>query len=74
MKIGEQPRLRYVRDGHRYIVMLGDDRAGFVAQTGDKMWNAVTTFMSKQRNFSTRAKAGAWLQSDLQAAIARGDV
>jgi hypothetical protein len=72
-EIRAMSKLSYRRDGERYIVMLGDDRAGFVRRQDDGKWNAADTFMAKQRNFPTRSKAGAWLAKELESAIARGD-
>jgi hypothetical protein len=69
------PPPKFVRDGERYIVMCGDDRAGFVRQGVVRgSWNAVDTFMAKSRWFPTREKAGAWLAKELAAAIKRGDI
>jgi hypothetical protein len=76
------PSPKFVRDGERYIVMCGDDRAGFVRKWHSMLaegrsvrvsWNAVDTFMVKSRWFPTREKAGAWLAKELAAAIERGD-
>jgi hypothetical protein len=74
MKIGEQPKIRYKSDGERYIVMLGDNRAGFVRKRDDGRWNAADTFMRKHRDFPTRTKAAAWLQKETEKAIAAGEL
>jgi hypothetical protein len=77
------PPPKFLRDGERYIVMCGDDRAGFVRKGHSTLaegqpvrvsWNAVDTFMVKSRWFPTREKAGAWLAKELAAAIKRGDI
>ena len=56
------------------IVMFGDDRAGFVRKRDDGRWNPADTFMRKSRNFDTRSKAGAWLQKEIEHAIAAGEL
>lgn len=74
MKLGEKPQLHYRRDGERYIVMLGNDRAGFCRQQDDGRWSAADTFMAKTHTFKTRRQAGAWLQKETERAIAAGDL
>ena len=68
------PPPKFRRDEDRYIVMCGDDRAGFVRQMDDKRWHATDTFMRKSRNFDTRAKAADWLARELRAAIDHGEI
>lgn len=74
MKIGEKPKLRYQNDGVRYIVMLGDDRAGFVAYRAGEGWHASDTFMRKSRLFKTRKAAGEWLKKETERAIKAGEL
>lgn len=74
-KIGENARITFVVDAlDRYIVMLGDDRAGFVRRNEYGLWNAADTFMKKSRNFKTRREAGEWLRRETERAIAKGEL
>jgi hypothetical protein len=55
------------KDGPRYIVYgreggSGTERLGFIAKDG-KWWNAVDTTMEHSRDFATRERAIAWLQT-----------
>ena len=85
-KLGEKPKIRFERDGERYIVMLGDDRIGFVRSyfppsrirrgraSVSAQWNATDTFMRKSQNFPTRRAAGDWLQKETERAIRAGEI
>jgi hypothetical protein len=77
------PPPKFLRDGERYIVMCGDDRAGFVRKGEQPLhagraphiaWNAVDTTMAKSRWFRTRSQAAAWCRRELAAAIERGEI
>jgi len=63
------PDVRYLSDNDRYIVMCGDDRAGFVRKTVAGEWSAVDTTMEKSKTFRTRRGAGEWLRRELEKAI-----
>ncbi len=70
----EPAKIRFQPSGERYIVMLGDDRAGFVRKKPNGKWNAADTSMSKIRDFPTRRAAGVWLRSEAESAIRRGEL
>jgi hypothetical protein len=71
-KLGAEPKIKFKRDGERYIVFLGDDRIGFVRKTASYAWNAADTFMEKSVNRVTRIAAAAWLRREFQRAVREG--
>lgn len=73
-KIGAEPKVAFKRDGERYIVYLGDDRIGFVAQQEDERWNAVDTLMAKTATTITRRAAADWLGREYKRAVREGKI
>ena len=55
----QQPaELKFRRGDGMYVVMLGDERIGFVERQGDGGWKAVDTYMAWTQRYKTRARAG----------------
>lgn len=59
MTEAEPPKAKFRRgDGGMYVVMLGDERIGFVERLVTGKWKAVDTFMEWTRQYKTRDRAG----------------
>ena len=61
-KLGETPKIKYVRKGDGYEVYLGDDRIGFVKRVVSSTWRAVDTTGLLSFNAATRGEAAGYLR------------
>lgn len=61
-KLGDAPKIKFVRESERYIVYLGDDRIGSVKRIDSKTWLTVSARMGDSITRDTRGYAAAWLR------------
>jgi hypothetical protein len=58
----DEMTVTYKADGDRYIVMMGNDRIGFLRKDIRGSWHATDSAMDQSMVFATRTAASKWLQ------------
>jgi hypothetical protein len=62
------------RDGERYVVLLGDDRIGFVRRADNGTWNHVDTTMAHSGYAKTRERSGQLLRRRYERMVRDGEI
>ena len=68
----DDKKVIFRRDGERYVVLLGDDRIGFVRRADNGTWNHVDTTMAHSGYAKTRQRSGQLLRRRYERMVREG--